>query len=112
VPSYRVVDLDPRAANLYFLENPVSQLKAAAKLPFDPAKSNRSPPNVVEFHGGHFIFNGNHRIFALRYLNPSASSFIRVNLFSVDDFALYSGRSRQHVLHLIGRATRKPLLGP
>jgi hypothetical protein len=107
-----IIDLDSKATNLAFLENVISLRKAINKVPFDPVKNDLSLPNLVEFQGGYFIFNGNHRIYAVRNLDPSPPGSIRVNLFVVDEFAGFTGRSRQDILRLIGRATKTPSLGP
>lgn len=107
-----IIDLDPQAGNLAFLENPISRSETSAKLPFDAVKNELSRPNLVEFHGGLFIYNGNRRICAVRFLDPMPPPTIRVNLFTIDEFALFLGYSRQQVLRHLGRATKTPTLGP
>jgi len=108
----RQLQIDPKASNLYFLENPISRKKATRKIPFDPTKSDPSPPRIMEFQGGFFIFNGNHRIYAARTLDPSPPPSMQVHMYTVDEYATHTGLSRQWLLHYIGRATANPTLGP
>lgn len=107
-----MVDIDPKAANLFFLEDPISQRKAAAKVPFDWKKSDLNPPYLVEIQGDYFIFNGNHRFYAARQLDAFPPTTISAQLFTTAEFATYTGLSQQDILHYTGRATQHPALGP
>lgn len=107
----RVVDIDPQTRALFFLER-ISLQVAQQKVPFDPTLSASHPPHLVEHQGRLYIFNGNHRLYAIRMLDPAPPATIQVYLFTVDEFAAYTGLSRQDLLGYIGSALQQPVLGP